>query len=181
MTTDRRKFLQGLIISVGGASMLAACEKEPVVEVTELEKVEPRFYSQDELATLTRFSDLLIPRTETAGAIDVKVPEFMDGLMAEWASVDTQSAQRATLLALKTELDLRAGGDFASAEESVAVEALTALDADAFKNGKLIPGYRGFKGLVAEVYFNSDEGANDEWGYQPVPGYWDPSVDVSSL
>ena len=58
----RREFLQGLIISVGGASALSACgDAANVVATTTGER--GRFYTQDEMALISRISDLVIPRT----------------------------------------------------------------------------------------------------------------------
>ncbi|HAC07925.1 MAG TPA: hypothetical protein DCF71_18940, partial [Gemmatimonadetes bacterium] len=50
----------------------------------------------------SRVSDLLLPRTETPGALDAHVPALLDQLMAEWASSDTQASHRAALAALDT-------------------------------------------------------------------------------
>mgnify|MGYP000002849333 FL=1 len=79
----RREVLQGLIVSIGGASMLAACDNAARVAVSNSQSL--RFFSDQELALVSRISDLLLPRTDTPGALDVNVPGFIDGLMAEWA------------------------------------------------------------------------------------------------
>ncbi|HBY00058.1 MAG TPA: hypothetical protein DEG93_06835, partial [Gammaproteobacteria bacterium] len=50
-----------------------------------------RFYSDQELALVSRISDLIIPRTDTPGALDVKVPGFLDSLMTEWANPETKN------------------------------------------------------------------------------------------
>ena len=57
----------------------------------------PRFYTDAEMALVSRVSDLIIPRTETPGAVDVNVPGYMDGLMTDWASTETKNAHRTAL------------------------------------------------------------------------------------
>ncbi len=94
----RREFIQGLILSVGGAATLSACgDKAPAVTATAPHNP-GRFYTGDEMALVSRVSDLIIPRTETPGALDVNVAGYLDGLMSDWASAETQRAHRAALV-----------------------------------------------------------------------------------
>ena len=37
-------------------------------------------------AIVSQIADLIIPRTDTPGAVDVKVPEFIDLMLTEWAT-----------------------------------------------------------------------------------------------
>ena len=46
------------------------------------------FYTQDEMALISRISNLVIPRTETPGALDANVPGYLDALMSDWASAE---------------------------------------------------------------------------------------------
>ena len=86
----RREVLQGLIVSVGGAAALTACGGVATV-ISTRPNAAARFYTEQELALVTRVSDLIIPRTETPGALDVNVPGYLDGLMSDWASEATSS------------------------------------------------------------------------------------------
>jgi hypothetical protein len=172
---SRRHVIRNLVISVGGSSLLSACGGRVTLD-TLAPGAAPRFYSPRELAVLSRVSDLLLPRTETPGALDVEVPALLDQLMAEWASGETQAAHRAALAALDTELQAQAGGDFLDASAAVAERALTAVDSAAF-TAQPVEGYRSLKGLITQAYFATEAGAVEELGWVGVPGRWDPCVD----
>jgi hypothetical protein len=171
----RREVIRNLIVSVGGSSLLSACGGRVTLE-TLAPSAEPRFYGDREMALLSRMSDLILPRTETPGALDVQVPALLDKLMAEWANAETRTEHRAALAALDAELGARAGGDFLVAPDAAAEQTLAALDRDAF-TGDGLEGYRGLKGLITQMYFATEGGAVDELGWVGVPGRWDPCVD----
>jgi len=173
----RRDAIKTLIVSVGGSTLLSACGGR----VT-LGSVTPgatrRFYGEREMALVSRVSNLLLPRTETPGALDVNVPGFLDQLMTEWANRDTQTGHRAALAALDTRLRARSGGDFLDASDAVAERALAAVDGAAF-DGEPIEGYRSLKGLITQAYFATEPGALEEEQWVATPGRWEPCVDLS--
>ena len=174
----RREFLQGLIISVGGASALSACgDAANVVATTAGEK--GRFYTQDEMALINRISNLVIPRTETPGALDANVPGYLDALMSDWASAQTQNGHRAALQLISQRLDILCG-DFMTASEEEAVAALSELDSDAFDGDNSLGGYRSLKGYITQSYFATEAGATEELKWVAIPGRWDPSVDIAT-
>lgn len=174
----RREVLQGLIVSIGGASALSACNGLATVISTEASSM-ARFYTAREMALVSRISDLIIPRTDTAGALDANVPGYLDGLMADWANAETQQSHRSALALIERELGARVNGDFVRVNENAAERALTELDATAFDGGAGLGGYRSLKGYISRAYFVTEEGALQELKWVAVPGRWDPSVDIS--
>ena len=174
----RREFLQGLIISVGGASALSACGDAATVVATTAGDG-GRFYSADEMALITRISDLVIPRTETPGALDANVPGYLDALMSDWASAETQNSHREALQLISQRLD-NLSGSFITTSETEAAAALSELDSDAFDGDNSLSGYRSLKGYITQSYFATKAGATEELKWVAVPGRWDPSVDIST-
>jgi hypothetical protein len=168
----RREVLQGLIVSIGGASMLAACGNAARVAVSESQSL--RFFSDQELALVSRISDLLLPRTDTPGALDVNVPRFIDGLMAEWANAASKESQHRQL----TDLGQMLGDDFPTLAHADAENALRELDRAAFSGNSGYGGYRALKGLITQSYFATEDGALLEQHWVAVPGRWDPCVDI---
>ena len=174
---SRRHAIKSLVISVGGSALFSACGGRGVLAVL-TPSASPRFYSEREMAVLSRVSDLLLPRTETPGALDAHVPALLDQLMAEWTSSDTQASHRAALAGLDTRLQASSGGDFLEGTDSVAEQALAAVDAGAYADEPL-QGYRALKGLITQAYFATEEGAVDEQQWVAVPGRWEPCLDRS--
>ena len=174
----RRELLQGLIVAVGGAAALSACRGTARLVATP-QGAERRFYTANEMGLVTRVSDLVIPRTETPGAVDVNVPGYLDGLMSDWASAETQREHREALQQITARLDA-ATGNFLSAGDTEANRALAALDSAAFADGNNLGGYRALKSYITQAYFATEEGAIQELKWVAVPGRWDPSVDITA-
>ena len=167
----RREVLQGFIVSIGGASLLNACGG--VARVVPSSSM--RFYTEQELALVSRVSDLIIPRTDTPGALDVNVPGFLDSLMTEWANQETKQSHHEEL----EELARLLGGDFVTLSPDASEQRLVLLDGEAF-DGRPIhySGYRSLKGLITQAYFASEDGALQEQKWVAVPGRWDPCIEI---
>ena len=79
----RREFLKKAAMLLGGtisASVIAGCMHESIDTPT----VFPTKLSSLQKLQLTLLSERIIPRTNTPGAIDAKVPEFIDMLVSKW-------------------------------------------------------------------------------------------------
>lgn len=169
----RREVLQGLIISIGGGTLLSACEG--VARVIPSDSRRMRFYSEREAALVARISDLVIPRTDTPGALDVNVPGFLDALMVDWANAQTKRNRRIEL----GELERLLGDEFISAPLPEAEQLLASLDTAAFTGrAARYGGYRSLKALITQAYFASEAGALQEQRWVAVPGRWDPCVEI---
>lgn len=172
---SRRDAIKSLVISVGGGSLLSACGGRVTLGAVAAPAA-PRFYAPREMAVLSRVSDLVLPRTETPGALDVGVPALLDQLMAEWANSETQAEHRAALAVLDARLTAQLGAEFLDAPDPVAEQALAAVDRAAFSD-EPIEGYRSLKGLITQAYFATEGGAVQEQQWVAVPGRWDPCAE----
>jgi hypothetical protein len=98
---------------------------------------------------------MIIPETETPGATSVKVPEFIDLILTEWASDD----ERAAFLAGLRDIDTRAGAmgstRFAALPASKKVELMTALDAARGDKTGAGLAFARLKALTVYGYFTS--------------------------
>jgi Gluconate 2-dehydrogenase subunit 3 len=63
-----------------------------------------RTLNPDQRAIVTAIAEMIIPETETPGATSVKVPEFIDLILTEWASDE----EREAFLAGLKDIDVRA-------------------------------------------------------------------------
>ena len=169
----RRQILKGLIVSIGGSSLLNSCGG--IAQVNISTNGMNRFYSDEENAWVSKICDLIIPRTETPGAIDVNVPGFLDGLMAEWANNETQREHHDSLKKIKAQL----GSDYLTIDEDSATNRLAQLDTKAFDGRPAdFREYRSLKGLITQAYFASEDGALLEQKWVAVPGSWNPRVEI---
>jgi hypothetical protein len=63
-----------------------------------------RTLNRDQQALVTTIAEMIIPETDTPGATTVRVPEFIDLILTEWASDE----ERAQFLAGLVDIDARA-------------------------------------------------------------------------
>ena len=106
-------------------------------------------------ALVTNIAEMIIPETDTPGATSVKVPEFIDLILTEWASDD----ERATFLAGLGDIDARAStmgqSRFVDLTPARKTELLTLLDAaNSDKSGAGLALAR-LKALTVYGYFTS--------------------------
>ncbi|MDE1917699.1 MAG: gluconate 2-dehydrogenase subunit 3 family protein [Sphingomonadales bacterium] len=143
-------------------------------------------------ALLREVSQLVIPRTDTAGAGDVGTGAFVSLALAHGLKDTRAPIKDAPAgwplradgslrhdLWLERTLDQRAGGDFLARPPAQRHALLAALDAEAFPAGPppAVPSpWRAIKALILTGYYTSEEGGSKELRYEAVPGRWDPDI-----
>jgi hypothetical protein len=114
-----------------------------------------RTLNRDQQALVTNIAELIIPETDTPGATSVKVPEFIDLILTEWASDD----ERATFLAGLGDIDTRASAmgssRFVGLPAEKKVELMTALDGATTEKAGAAFAFRRLKALTVYGYFTS--------------------------
>ncbi|MFZ1138389.1 MAG: gluconate 2-dehydrogenase subunit 3 family protein, partial [Candidatus Sulfotelmatobacter sp.] len=136
------------------------------------------------------------PRTETPGAMDVGVSEFIDLMLTEWYD----ESDRTRFLNGLAEVDLRTnalfGKNFVEASSDQQAEILTWLgekmtaDADAMaarrrqrrgsSQGSSASFYPMLRRLTLTAYYTSEAGATEELHFQIIPDSHDGCAEVPS-
>lgn len=120
----------------------------------------PKYFSPDDYAVISRIADLIIPATDTPGAIDAGVPAYIDMLVA--GSDAHQKVFRAGLAWLHEQR-------FHSLTEEQQMALLTPLS-DAVDSGRVQSDtekfWRAIKSMTADGYYTSKVGLVDELGYK---------------
>jgi hypothetical protein len=120
----------------------------------------PKYFSPDEYAVISRIADLIIPATDTPGAVGAGVPAYIDMLVA--GSEQHQKVFRAGLAWLT-------GHRFNSLSEDEQIALLTPLS-DAVDSGRVQSDtekfWRAIKSMTADGYYTSKIGLVDELGYK---------------
>ncbi len=137
-------------------------------------KADAGFFSAKEMRFLQRFSDTIIPVTDTPGALAAGVPNGFDDLMVQWANEQTRLSMRRTLQLMSATLDeILGGASFEAASGERRLTALQQLDGLAFGDQPATVGaYRQFKSLLVRLYYASEIGATVELRHDPAPGEW---------
>ena len=137
-------------------------------------------------------SQLVLPRTQTPGAGEAGVGDFvilalahgLDGSRGADVGAALPNVTRyrradgslRMLQWLENELDERGRGDFLARSSSERLKALTKLDAEAFAEGVEGHPWKAIKGLILTGYYTSEIGGSKELQYELVPGRYDPDL-----
>ena len=163
---ERRTLLQALALAATGMLHAKAA-------ASKLEE------SQQKL--VAELAELIIPRTETPGAIDAGVPAFIDHIVSDWYT----PVERAIFVE-----GLKA---MAAAGPSQRVAALQSLEQQAAgyvprpgtsvfgKPDERSPFFFKLKLLTVLGYYTSEVGATNELAFNPVPARYDGNVDFATV
>src|ERR1043166_4520356 len=125
---DRREALQllatGAILQLAPAKMAGLLREARAALGTETSF---RTLNPHEAATVSLISDLIIPRTETPGASDVGVPQFVDLILTEWYTEDERTHFLHGLAGVDSRTQTLYGKHFTDCSASQHAEILQAL------------------------------------------------------
>ncbi len=151
-------------------------------------------------AMLHAVGQLVIPSTDTPGAADAGVTDFVvlalaHGLLGTGAPIVPAGLDPALarfvhhdgtfdhLAWLQADLDFRAGGDFLGADAPRRASLLADLDSQAFGPGAPSPHpspWQAIKALILTGYYTSEIGGSQELRYDLVPGRFDPDLPLNA-
>lgn len=156
---DKRSLLGGAM-SLAAASFLWGCAK----------RSEPAELSSRQLALLAQVCDLVIPRTDTPGAVDVGVPAFVALALAHGMGGTADPA------APGAPADNDYGAWLEAEVGSNPAVTLPKIDTAAFAPDAKPSPWKALKGLILTGYFTSEAGATRALRYELVPGRFDPDL-----
>lgn len=177
---NRRDLLLGVIAFVGGAASLSSCSREAVDDL-KLHAGEPLFFDADQMRTLGRVVDLMIPATDTPGALAAGGDVFIDRMMATWAAKDTQQNYASILAKIDSLASAKFGQALAGCDAGQQEQLVRDIDASAFGPNPDVEGFRDLKYLIFAAYYTSEIGATVELQYELVPGKYIPCAPIAEI
>jgi gluconate 2-dehydrogenase gamma chain len=137
-------------------------------EASPEQPAQPRFFNDHDYQTLSRIDDLIIPDTDTAGAIKAGVPGYLDAVIAR--DTDQQLLVADGLRWLDHEGRRIAGKPFIEMNEAQQLGLLEPLceasDADPKPKARNVQFFALLKKLTADGYYTSKIGLLDELQYR---------------
>lgn len=148
------------------------------------EQPSPRILNPHQYATAKTMAELIIPRTDTPGATDVGVADFIDLILAEWCD----DSERERFLKGFADVDARSqalfGGEFTSCTAIEQSQILIDLGQQmgggdrsrrsrrATRSAPSPDFYPMFRRLTLTAYFTSEAGATKALNFEIIPdGY----------
>jgi hypothetical protein len=162
---NRRALLLGAVFLAGGAAALTRFARQSPASAG----AGPVF-SPDQFALLEQVADTMIPASDTPGALDAGVPDFLREMLANWGSRESHEQVLAVLDVIEKQAWSRYGAAFLALPGERRLEVMRNVDADALSRQD--PAYGKFKWLVLVGYYQSEIGATQELRYELVPGAW---------
>jgi len=145
----------------------------------------PKALTTDQARTLSAVAEVIMPATDTPGAIEAGVPQFIDRAIANWCEPADAERLKAGLTSLDADAKTSLGVAFAalSPEQKVSVLASTeAMAAAAARRTPPAPHYFPLlKELVTVGYFTSEAGATKALRYDPIPGDYKGCVPLREI
>jgi len=188
---DRRSALKKAGVLAGSAvaipsffSLLQSCKSETRLGW------QPLFFTEIEAKTIAAILDMILPRTDTPGALDVKSDIFIDKVIAKTYDEEAQKNMRSEIAAFNSECEKNYGNTFIELNASDREKVLQAAEKN---SGKFSPGvwgtavgkqetigfYRSIKSMAIWAYFSSEEIGKNVLAYDPVPGTYEPCIPLS--
>jgi gluconate 2-dehydrogenase gamma chain len=135
-------------------------------------------------AIVRMMTELILPRTDTAGAADVGATEFIDLMLTEWY----EQAERTLFVKGLADVDARSrmlfGKDFTDCSPMQQADILTALGEHMVEEGaQPLPVesnsasetnfYAMLRRLTLTAYYTSEKGATEELHFEIIPGMYE--------
>ena len=124
-------------------------------------------------ATVAAIADAILPRTDTPGATDVGVVEFVDAFVAGWFTERERAEFLGGLDAINALAETRMGAPFAQLGMEPRSALLRALDQPADRTDRASRTFARLKGLAVHGYFTSERVQKDVLKVEVMPGRWD--------
>ena len=182
---QRRDVFKGLALVLGGV-VSYSCSQALKVPAAQ-RKALAGTMTDEQRAAVYRCADLIIPTTDTPGAIEAGVGEFLDYVISVWYQADEREVFFAGLAQMLEEAQSLYGEHFVALKESYQVALLQASEAREPASSALSFGNNGSKffGKIKELtvigYYNSKVGATIERRYVPMPGSYDGDYKFSEV
>lgn len=129
-------------------------------------------------------ADILLPRTDTPGAVDVGVPEWIERMVYEIYAEDTRARFLEGLEALHSLVDAEYGMPLLRLSPEMQEEAVSWLNQEMVSGespGLATGTFRMVKELTLLGYYTSESGATEELRYLPVPGRYEGCVPYEEI
>ena len=167
----------GLSLSVGSLNALASLGSP-----RDMSRNSKTFLNQDQLALVRQIGELIIPTTDTPGAIAVGVHDFISHFVNSCATQTEQQELVRGLRHLESVAKTRFNKPFLALSSAQQVKLLTQMELaqEEFKAEDRAD-FKYLKGLVLLGYYSSEIGATQELRYDAVPGGYKGDVKFSKV
>ena len=167
---NRRDLLKKGVYGLAGVT-LSSTLISTLQSCSSIEKYSPLYFSKTEFSLLSNIVDFLIPKTETPGALEMKVPQFIDIIISETYNKESKNNFSNKLKVLIE--------DFKSNNIDLSdYKSMKSKFVNDFNNKTHQEIYNQIRDLTVWGFKTSKEIALNVLNYNPIPGYQLGCVDI---
>ena len=194
---NRREFLQCAAILVSGVSVsqlgLALTEEQQayLAAAPNYNTGSSSFFNESQRKIIAAMTEVVMPRTDTPGAIDAGVPGFVELMAADWFNDEERTIFLAGLADIETRIPVEYGASFDQLDSAQQLEVMETMEDEAsdsswydFANVQRdfisdAPFICQIKELSIWGFFTSEVGGSQVLRYSAMPMYFDGDVPLS--
>lgn len=167
-------------------TLLQSCKSEPRLDW------KPSFFKVDEAQFISKLIDIILPRTDTPGGLDVKADIFLDKIFAQTYDEAGQQKVRTDIATFNEDCHKNFGDTFIALSKEKQMEVLKAAEANSGKfNGGVwgtavgkqepVGFYRSIKSMAMWAYLSSEEIGKNVLNYDPIPMGYQGCIPLSEV
>ncbi|NJL75585.1 MAG: gluconate 2-dehydrogenase subunit 3 family protein [Saprospiraceae bacterium] len=143
----------------------------------------PKFFTEEEAKSLTAALDVLIPATDTPGAIDAGVPEFIDLLAADLLEAEEKQQFKDGIAQMDADSQAKFGKLFVQASREQQTELLVGYDNATFGTDTSNKNefFENLKNTAVWAFCTSEKGATQHLQYELNPGGYTNCVPIAEV
>jgi len=182
---DRRRLLR-LLGASAAALGLSPADARALLAPEAPRRASRPFFTEEEREAVTVLADLMIPATDTPGAVEAGVVDYIEMIVSEWMDAGERERFMRGLRHVDTHAEAVAGVRFAGAGEARQVAILSGLETEGRTLAERDPDaptsfFQQTRALVLHGYYTSEIGMMEELRYRPLPGRFEGCVDVAEV
>ncbi|WP_111980312.1 gluconate 2-dehydrogenase subunit 3 family protein [Algibacillus agarilyticus] len=179
---DRRSVLK-YVAALTGSSILAPISGSVLAQGLDLTRTKSsldqlQFFDVNRFELLTQIMDVILPRTDSPSASDVKVNYIMDNMFNQIFPAGYQANFLTLFAELKRYLESK---QFTRLLVNEQVQLLTDLELNTADNAQARKAYMDIKQQTITYYLSTEEVAENHLNYLPIPGRYVPSISVKEV
>ncbi len=164
MPVNRRELLRAAIGSGAGVALIGlqrACLAAADLDASPQNVV----LNESQREILAAISECIIPATDTPGALEAGVPQFVELILSDWHTAEERQPVLEGMARLDADCRAAYGKGFAACSTAEQAKALAAVEGSTM--------FAMLKSLVVNGYFTSEAGASTlPGGANPMPGVY---------
>lgn len=191
---NRREFLQCAAILVGGLGVgelafgLTDEQRAYLAAAPDYNTGASDYFNEAQRRIIAAMAEVVIPRTDTPGAIDAGVPRFIELMVRDWLNEQERAIFEAGLADVESRIPARYGNSFDRLDAKVQLQIMEEMEKEAsdspwYEFGNVqrefisdAPFICQLKELTIFGFFTSQRGGEEVLRYNPMPMRFDGDV-----